>query len=259
MRSVPAQWFEPSITTSPNPCAIRSTRRRMKAFSTISPSSASVWMSVRSRSCATSTTSTGALAPIRTITRRPDSMLTSPVNIPGSTAAMKISPSFGFEGRTISSFPRVTTKKGTSWSPGLTRTSPASTARARPSAATRRTCSGVRVGNICSKRSEVSREIAGSLAVSSIESSPASENTPRFARSDSRQGSRRRSAVPRSPTSRPGPAPRRSSVPPSRRRSVPGGGILSVRAPRANFFAAQSSFVQDHSSEKTYAPLGRHL
>ena len=57
------------------PCAMSSTRRRMKARIRISPSSASVWTSATSRSWSTSMTSPGALAPIRTITRRPDSML----------------------------------------------------------------------------------------------------------------------------------------------------------------------------------------
>ena len=80
MRNVPEQWFEPTTTTSPRPWAMSSTRRRMKARMMISPSSLSVCTSVSRFSRESSMTSPGSMTRMRTSARRPESMVTSPVN-----------------------------------------------------------------------------------------------------------------------------------------------------------------------------------
>jgi hypothetical protein len=123
MRSVSDEWSEPTTTTSPMPCATSSTRRRMKARMRISPSSASVCTSACTLSRFISITSAGSPARIRNSERRPDSMLTSPLNWPGPCTATRDSPAS--VRRTISRYPFVTTKKGTTLAPSSTRISPA--------------------------------------------------------------------------------------------------------------------------------------
>ena len=136
IRSVPAEWVEPTSTTSPRPTATNSTLRRMKARITISPSSASVCTKA-SRCCRSSSITSPAMAARnRKSARRPDSVLTSPVNCPGAWTVTRVSSAP--EGRKTSSSPETTTKKGTALSPCSTSTSPGRKTRMRPCVAMRR-------------------------------------------------------------------------------------------------------------------------
>ena len=112
----------------------------------ISLSSVSVCTSDSMLSRSSSMTSPGSATRARTSERRPESMLTSPVNWPGpwTVTSVSVAP----EGWSISIRPVRTTKNGTTGSPASKSTSPALTGRTAPCAATRATCAGVRVGNI---------------------------------------------------------------------------------------------------------------
>ena len=94
----------------------------------------------------TSITSPDSAACMRISDRRPEIMLTSPVNWAGPWVTTSTSPSGS--GRQISSRPEVTTKNGTSDVPWSTRTSPARIARTDPCDAIRAICAGVSVGKI---------------------------------------------------------------------------------------------------------------
>ena len=153
IRSVPAVWLEPTSTTSPMPCAINSTLRRMKARIRISLSSLSACTSASICSRLSSISSPGWLARMRTSDRRPDIMLTSPVNWPGPCLVTRIS--VRPEGCTISSSPAFTTKNGTPESPCSTSTSAGRICRTRPCAEMRAICAEVSVGNMCSTREPI--------------------------------------------------------------------------------------------------------
>src|SRR5213083_124806 len=143
MRSVPWQCCDPRTTTSLTPRAISSTRRRMKARMKIALSSPSVWMRASSSSRPTSMTSLSAPARIWASPRRPDSMVASPVNIPGLNETTISSVAVG---RTTSIRPVTMTKNRAVCSPACTSTSPCSTWRRRPCGLIRATCAGVSIG-----------------------------------------------------------------------------------------------------------------
>ena len=129
-RSVAAECVDPISTVSPSPARISSTRRRMNARMRISLNSASVWINPSICSRVSSMTVPDFRARARKSARRPEIMLTSPVNCPGAWMVTRVSPDR--DGRTISTSPAVTTKNGTTASPLSTRISPSRMARTRP-------------------------------------------------------------------------------------------------------------------------------
>ena len=92
-----------------------------------------------------------ARARARTRLRRPESMFTSPVNSPGSTTLIGISPSQA--GCTISRLPSIKTKMLGTDSLCSKSTSPAAALRCLPNGASRAICAASSLGNIDSLRS----------------------------------------------------------------------------------------------------------
>ncbi len=129
----------------PKPWLMSARRRRMKARMKISPSSASLATSVRKPSPLSSRNSPGSVTRPRTRQRRPEIIVSSPVNPPALCVAMARSPCRS--GCTISIAPDSNTKNGTLVSPGSNRTSPFSTLRTVLQERTRLMCAGVRTGN----------------------------------------------------------------------------------------------------------------
>src|SRR5438552_12978043 len=162
MRSVPWQCVDPRTTTSLTPRLISSTRRRMNARMKMSLSSASVWMSASRSSRSTSMTSLSAPARIWASPGRPESIVTSPVNIPGPNDTTTSSTGLW---RSTSMRPATTTKIRAACSPGCASTSPCSTWRRRPRGAMRSICAGVSVGY---RRSARGAGVAGEGGATSV-------------------------------------------------------------------------------------------
>ncbi|HZD35875.1 MAG TPA: hypothetical protein VE130_11785 [Nitrososphaeraceae archaeon] len=112
IRSVSAECVDPIRTTSPTPAATNSTRRRMNARIRIWPSSASSCTNASICWRSSSITLPGLETRKRKRVRRPKRVPTSPVNCPESKTATRVSTAAVPNGRTISSSPERTTKKG---------------------------------------------------------------------------------------------------------------------------------------------------
>src|SRR5271165_1817113 len=130
--------------TFPMPPRMSSRRRRMNARIRISLSSGSRATMERSSSPVNSRNSPGSVTRPRTRQSCPEIMVISPVNSPGTCAAIVRSPSMA--GCTISMAPESRTKKGTSLSLGSKRISPRSTFRKREDGRIRSICAAVRTG-----------------------------------------------------------------------------------------------------------------
>src|SRR5579863_3158131 len=161
----------------------------MNARMRMSLSSLSVCTSVSSSSRPISITSDASTARKVTKPRRPESMLTSPLNCPAPSTATSSSPAANR--RTTSMRPAVTTKNCAILSPASRSTSPGSTRRACPCAARRAICGAVSVGNICSARgpSEIGiREIASVIESSGRRGTGAGGNLVTFVAETVRMG-----------------------------------------------------------------------
>ena len=140
-------------TTSPNTAVTNSTLRRMKARIKISPISTSLCTKAIMCCRSSSITLPGLVTRARKRARRPESILTSPVNSPEPCTVISVSTAP--HGRTISISPESTTKDGQLLSPCSTSTSPICISRMYPRAAMRLICASVNFGNMCSTRALV--------------------------------------------------------------------------------------------------------